>query len=102
MFNKKQKLDYFKFLQQINYGYSLFEEKNKLELNDLGYTIIDADKDYWIKNGIDFDELENKCNQLSEIEGINGGWENKKKIMLDMLNLQPKGYQIYLTRIKFS
>lgn len=79
MFNKKQKLDYFKFLQQINYGYSLFEEKNKLELNDLGYTIIDADKDYWIKNGIDFDELENKCNQLSEIEGINGGWENKKK-----------------------
>lgn len=79
MFNRKQKQDYYKFLQQINYGYSLFNEKNKLELDEFGYTIIKADKNYWSKNDIDFDELENKCNQLSKTEGINGGWENKKK-----------------------
>ena len=52
--------DHLNFIKKINYGYSLINKKNYDELDKYGFTIIQCDKNYWIKNDVDFDELEKK------------------------------------------
>ena len=46
---KKKSNDYKKFLESINFGYSIINNNNFAELDKDGFTIIKSDKDYWEK-----------------------------------------------------
>ena len=86
---KKRDKDFQNFLNQINYGYSLFNQKHKSDLDEKGYAVIEADKNYWDKNGINFDNLIKITDNLCNKEGQNGGWENRlSKNDLAELNAQ--------------
>ena len=78
MYFKKEKKDFENFIKEINYGYSSLNEKNYLDLDEKGYTIINCDKSYWKKNDIDFDYLVDRSIKLCKEEGNEGGWENGK------------------------
>ena len=78
MFKNSNKEDYNKFINNIDYGHSIITQKNYDELNEKGFTLILSDKDYWDKNGIDFDYLIQISDKLCATEGVEGGWENQK------------------------
>ena len=73
----KYKQDFQNFLNNINYGYSLFGKKHMSDLDEKGYAVIESNKEYWEKNGIDFDYLLKKTEDLCVQEGKKGGWENR-------------------------
>ena len=73
----KYKQDFQNFLNQMNYGYSLFDQEHMSDLDEKGFAVIKADKEYWRKNGIDFDYVSKKCLERCDQEGKKGGWENR-------------------------
>lgn len=79
MLKSSKKRDYIKFIKNIDYGHSIINQKNYDELNEKGFTVILSDKDYWDKNGIDFDYLIQISDKLCATEGTEGGWENQKR-----------------------
>ena len=78
MFKNNKNDDYFRFIKNIDYGHSIITQKNYDELDEKGFTLILSDKDYWDKNGIDFDYLIQTSDRLCATEGVEGGWENQK------------------------
>ncbi|MDC1035685.1 phytanoyl-CoA dioxygenase family protein [Alphaproteobacteria bacterium] len=70
MLNSKKDLDYENFINQIDYGFTLINKKHFLDLEKKGFAIINSDKAYWEKNGIDFDYLINKSKDLCEKEAV--------------------------------
>lgn len=57
----------------------IINDKHYSELDDLGYTVLKTDESFWKKNNFDFDAIEKEYNYLCNLEGENGGWENREK-----------------------
>ncbi len=68
-----------------------FKIKNISSINDIaenGYTILKTDSQYWLNNGINLEDLKNKCDQLLLSEGSNAGKDGKK---IDIKNYAEEG-----------
>lgn len=70
-----------KFIERKKEMCSVIDSENLKDLQTKGYTILNTNKNFWIKNKIDFDYLEKKFTELCNQEGESGGWENGKSKM---------------------
>ncbi len=68
-----------KFLNQLNKSNIFINNEHYNELDSQGFTILKTDETFWKKNKLDFDLIEREFEHLCSSEGIEGGWENKKK-----------------------
>ena len=68
-----------KFISLLNKTNSIIDDKNYNELDTKGFTVLNTDEIFWEKNKLDFNLIEREFDYLCSSEGLEGGWENKKK-----------------------
>lgn len=68
-----------KFISFLNKTNSIIDDENYDELDTKGFTVLNTDKIFWEKNKLDFNLIEKEFDYLCSSEGLEGGWENKKK-----------------------
>ena len=73
LFDKHKKL-----INSLNKDNIIINDEHYNELDNLGYTVLKTDESFWEKNKINFNTIEKEYDHLCNLEGENGGWENRK------------------------
>ena len=67
-----------KIISSLNKDNIIINDEHYNELDNLGYTVLKTDENFWEKNKLKFETIEEEYDHFCILEGKGGGWENRE------------------------